>query len=96
MQKILSLIAIVLFVAGCGSGDSSQTPVARIGNRTLTSDEVKAALRSDVEPTPGQTRQFVQRWISSGPFLNTPRSLPKRSSSTKRIGFSFTNEASRR
>jgi hypothetical protein len=63
-NRLLIVVGAALLAAGCGGGDAPKTPLARIGNRTLTAEEVKASLRSDVEPSHAQTRQYLQRWIA--------------------------------
>jgi hypothetical protein len=52
------------FVAGCGSRDSGQRPVARIDDRTLTLEEVRARLDSTRGVTSAQVGEFARRWIN--------------------------------
>ncbi len=49
---------------GCGRRDSSHRPVARIDDRTLTLDDVRARLDSSRGVTPAQVGEFARRWIN--------------------------------
>jgi hypothetical protein len=63
-SRLVIVVGAALLAAGCGGGDAPKTPLARIGNRTLTAEEVKASLRSDAEPSQAQMQQYLQRWIA--------------------------------
>ncbi len=64
MRSSAFLLLAVLFVAGCGRQESGKTPVARIGGRTLTVEEIEAALRTEGDLSQAQMQQFMQRWIA--------------------------------
>jgi len=49
---------------GCGNKDSAQSPVARIDDRTLTLEHVKARLDSSRGVTPAQVGEYARRWIN--------------------------------
>jgi hypothetical protein len=54
----------LLFVVGCGRKDSSQQTLARIDDRTLTLEDVKARLDSSRGVTPAQVGEYTRRWIN--------------------------------
>jgi hypothetical protein len=58
------LLACLVFFAGCGSRDSGKRPVARIDDRTLTLDEVRARLDSTRGVTQAQVGEFARRWVN--------------------------------
>jgi len=53
-----------VFLAGCGTKDSGQKPVARIDDRTLTLDDVRARMDSTRGVTSAQVGEFARRWIN--------------------------------
>ncbi len=53
-----------MFLASCGSKDSGRRPVARIDDRTLTLDDVRARLDSTRGVTSAQVGEFARRWIN--------------------------------
>ncbi len=57
------IIAVVL-LAGCGRSDTGGTPVARVGNRTLTVEEIRKSLQTGDEPSAAQMQQYIQRWVA--------------------------------
>ena len=60
----LLLFLLAALTAGCGRGETPKTPVARIGGRTLTMEEIRAQLQTPGEPSQAQMQQYIQRWIS--------------------------------
>ena len=54
---------LVLFV-GCARKDSSQQPLARIDDRTLTLEDVRARLDSSRGVTAAQVGEYTRRWIN--------------------------------
>ena len=52
------------FLAGCGTKNSGQRPVARIDDRTLTLEDVRARLDSSRGVTSAQVGEFARRWIN--------------------------------
>lgn len=54
----------LLLILGCGRRDSSQQPLARIDDRTLTLEDVKARLDSSRGVTAAQVGEYVRRWIN--------------------------------
>ncbi len=49
---------------GCGRKDSSQQPLARIDERTLTLEDVRARLDSSRGVTAAQVGEYARRWIN--------------------------------
>jgi hypothetical protein len=49
---------------GCGRKDASQQPLARIDDRTLTLEDVRARLDSSRGVTAAQIGEFTRRWIN--------------------------------
>jgi hypothetical protein len=64
MRGSVPILLAALVVAGCGRPEPPKTPVARIGGRTLTMEEIRAQLQTPGDPSQAQMRQFVQHWIS--------------------------------
>ena len=58
------LILCLAFLAGCGTKNSGQRPVARIDDRTLTLEDVRARLDSSRGVTSAQVGEFARRWIN--------------------------------
>lgn len=54
---------MLLFVS-CGRKDSSQQPLARIDERTLTLEDVRARLDSSRGVTAAQVGEYARRWIN--------------------------------
>ena len=63
-RSSLALLFCLAFLAGCGNKDSGQRPVARIDDRTLTLEEVRARLDSTRGVTQAQVGEFARRWIN--------------------------------
>jgi hypothetical protein len=57
-------VICLALVAGCGTKDSGQRPVARIDDRTLTLEDVRARLDSTRGMTSAQVGEFARRWIN--------------------------------
>jgi hypothetical protein len=62
-SRIYLLVCLVVAV-GCGKQRSSQRPVARIDDRTLTFEEVRARLDSSRGLTPAQVAEYARRWMN--------------------------------
>ena len=62
-NKLVLVISLLLLI-GCGRKDSSQQPVARIDDRTLTVEDVKARLDSSRGVTAAQMAEYARRWIN--------------------------------
>jgi hypothetical protein len=60
----LALFLCLALLAGCGTKDSGRRPVARIDDRTLTMDDVRARLDSTRGVTQAQVGEFARRWIN--------------------------------
>ena len=58
------LLLCLAFLAGCGTKNSGQRPVARIDDRTLTLEDVRARLDSSRGVTSAQVGEFARRWIN--------------------------------
>ncbi len=48
---------------GCSKTESGRTPVARIDNRTLALEEIRAHIDTLCEPSQAQIQQYIQRWL---------------------------------
>ena len=57
-------MACLLLYIGCGRRDSSQQPLARIDDRTLTLEDVRARLDSSRGVTAAQVGEYARRWIN--------------------------------
>jgi hypothetical protein len=51
-------------LVGCGRKDASQQPLARIDDRTLTLEDVRARLDSSRGVTAAQVGEYTRRWIN--------------------------------
>jgi hypothetical protein len=60
----LALSFCLALIIGCGNKDSAQKPVARIDDRTLTLEHVRARLDSSRGVTSAQVGEFARRWIN--------------------------------
>lgn len=58
------LIGCLLLFVSCGRKDSSQQPLARIDERTLTLEDVRARLDSSRGVTAAQVGEYARRWIN--------------------------------
>ena len=62
-SKNVLIVCLLLFI-GCGRKDSSQQPLARIDDRTLTLQDVRARLDSSRGVTAAQVGEYTRRWIN--------------------------------
>lgn len=62
-SKHVFVICLLLLV-GCARKDSGQQPLARIDDRTLTLEEVRARLDSSRGATAAQVGEYARRWIN--------------------------------
>ena len=53
-----------MLLIGCGRRDSSRQPLARIDDRTLTLEDVRARLDSSRGVTAAQVGEYARRWIN--------------------------------
>ena len=60
----LCYLACLVFLIGCGNKDSSQRALARLDDRTLTFDDVKARLDSSRGLTSAQLAEYARHWIN--------------------------------
>jgi len=60
----LAFFFCLALIIGCGNKDSAQSPVARIDDRTLTLENVRARLDSSRGVTPAQVGEYARRWIN--------------------------------
>ena len=63
VSKLILVINLLLLI-GCNRNNSSQQPVARIDDRTLTVEDVKARLDSSRGVTAAQMAEYARRWIN--------------------------------
>jgi hypothetical protein len=54
----------VLLTAGCSKPESDKTPVARLDNKTLALEEIRAHIDTSLEPSQTQIQQYIQRWLT--------------------------------
>lgn len=59
------LLFIVSVAGGCREAEPPQTPVARIDNRTLTLESVRAQLDSTHGISDAQLQEYIRRWINN-------------------------------
>lgn len=58
------LVAAALVLVACNRNGTPETAVARIENRTLTMQEIRAQFDSTRQPTETQIQQYLQRWVA--------------------------------
>ncbi len=59
------LLFVVSVAPGCREAEPPQTPVARIDNRTLTLESVRAQLDSTHGISDAQLQEYIRRWINN-------------------------------
>jgi hypothetical protein len=57
-------LGFLLLIIGCARKDASQQPLARIDERTLTLEDVRARLDSSRGVTAAQVGEYTRRWIN--------------------------------
>ena len=62
-SKIYLVVCLVLIV-GCSKKEPGQRPIARLDDRTLTLDDVKARLDSSRGLTQAQVSEYARRWMN--------------------------------
>jgi len=74
-------------LAGCGRSEPPGTPVARVGGRSLTVEEIRKRLEIPGEPSTAQMQQYVQRWITDELLYQEAvnRGLDRSSAITERV-----------
>lgn len=66
MTGCRALLAITVTVLiGCKQAEEKKTPVARLDNRTLTLEEVRAEFDSSRTISQAQLQEYVRRWINN-------------------------------
>jgi len=63
-NKLLFAVLFVVITAGCSKTESGNTPVARLDNKTLALEEIRAHIDTSHEPSPVQIQQYIQRWLT--------------------------------
>jgi PPIC-type PPIASE domain len=63
-SKFLLATFFVVMAAGCSKTESGKTPVARLDNKTLALEEIRAHIDTSYEPSPAQIQQYIQRWLT--------------------------------
>lgn len=61
----LALLTVLLVLLGCAKEKSERTPVARLDNRTLTLEEVRAQFDSSRGISEAQLHEYIRRWINN-------------------------------
>jgi hypothetical protein len=64
LNNVLPLIIVALIAAGCSKTESGKTPVARLDNKTLELEEIRAHIDTSYKPSPAQIQQYIQRWLT--------------------------------
>ena len=62
-----ALFAVV--VAGCSKMESGKTPVARLDNKTLALEGIRAHIDTSIEPSPAQIQDSIQRGSRRNRFI---------------------------
>jgi len=57
-------LCVCILVAGCSKEESNKTPVARLDNRTLALEEIRANIDTTRELSQSQIQQYIQRWLT--------------------------------
>jgi hypothetical protein len=63
-SKFLLVALFAVTAAGCSKTESGKTPVARLDNKTLALEEIRAHIDTSYEPSPAQIQQYIQRWLT--------------------------------
>lgn len=63
MKTINASIVSLLLLIGCQQKTSTNVPLARFDNRTLTADDIHVRIDSSRGITEAQLQQYVQRWL---------------------------------
>jgi hypothetical protein len=63
-NKYFFVVLCVLLTAGCSKTESDKIPVARLDNKTLALEEIRAHIDTSHEPSQAQIQQYIQRWLT--------------------------------
>jgi peptidyl-prolyl cis-trans isomerase C len=63
-SKFFLAALFAVLTAGCSKTESGKTPVARLDNKTLALEEIRAHIDTSNEPSPAQIQQYIQRWLT--------------------------------
>ena len=64
INKYIFGILFVLTLAGCSKTEPERTPVARLDNKMLALEEIRAHIDTSSEPSQAQIQQYIQRWLT--------------------------------
>jgi hypothetical protein len=64
LSNFFFVVLCVLLTAGCSKTESGATPVARLDNKTLALEEIRAHIDTSIEPSQAQIQQYIQRWLT--------------------------------
>ena len=51
-------------LTNCRQSESTNTPVARLDNHTLSLEEIRARIDTAREPSQAQVQQYIQHWLT--------------------------------
>jgi hypothetical protein len=63
-SKFLFTALCVVLAAGCSKKEPGKTPLARLDNKMLALEEVRAHIDTSFEPSQVQIQQYIQRWLT--------------------------------
>jgi len=63
-SKFLFATLFVVLAAGCSKTEPGKTPIARLDNKTLALEEIRAHIDTSYKPSPAQIQQYIQRWLT--------------------------------
>ncbi len=63
-NKYIFFLFVSAFFIGCTKTEPGKTPIARLDNKILSLEEIRAQIDTSQELSPVQVQQYVQRWLT--------------------------------
>ncbi|MBI3580105.1 MAG: peptidyl-prolyl cis-trans isomerase [Ignavibacteriales bacterium] len=64
-SNIMLAVCMLVVLAGCQKRESTQTPVARMDDQTLTLEKVRAEFGSSRSISSAQLHEYISRWVNN-------------------------------